>query len=81
MGAEDIVQGLGRDNSLERPLERVPGPNLIILQPLTNVTIAATSHETQVKIVHVLNNGVGLSSWVALAYQVASVFDKWWSST
>ena len=76
MGAEDIVQGLGRDNSLERPLERVPGPNLIILQPLTNVTIAATSHETQVKIVHVLNNGGGLSSWVALAYQVASVFDK-----
>ena len=75
------MQGLGRDNSLERPLERVPGPNLIILQPLTNVTIAATSHETQVKIVHVLNNGGGLSSWAALAYQVASVFDKWWSST
>ena len=73
MGAEDIVQGLGRDNSLERPLERVPGPNLIILQPQTNVTIVGTSHETQMKIV--LNNGGGLSSWVALAYQVASVFD------
>ena len=81
MGVEDIVQGLGRDNSLERPRERVPGPNLIILQPLTNVTIVVTSHETQVKIVHVLNNGDGLSSWVALAYQVASVFDKWWSPT
>ena len=75
MGAEDIVQGLGRDNSLERPLERVPGPNLIILQPQTNVTIVGTSHETEVKIVHVLNNGVGLISWVALAYQVASEFD------
>ena len=75
------MQGLGRDNSLERPLERVPGPNLIILQPQTNVTIVGTSHETEVKIVHILNNGVGLISWVALAYQVASVFDKWWSST
>ena len=53
---EDIVQGLGRDNSLERPLERVPGPNLIILQHLTNVTIVATSHETQVKIVHGLSS-------------------------
>ena len=69
------MQGLGRDNSLERPLERVPGPNLIILQPQTNVTIVGTSHETEVKIVHILNNGVGLISWVALAYQVASVFD------
>ena len=39
MGVEDIVQGLGRDNSLERPLERVPGPNLIILQHPANATI------------------------------------------
>ena len=60
MGAEDIVQGLGRDNSLERPLERVPGPNLIILQIYTNVTIVGTSHETQVKIVLVLNNAMVL---------------------
>ena len=32
---------------------------------------------------HVLNNGVGLSSWVALAFQiqVVPVLDKWWSST
>ena len=54
------MQGLGRDNSLERPRERVPGPNLIILQHPANVTIVGTSYETQVKIVHVLNNGVGL---------------------
>ena len=39
MGVEDIVQGLGRDNSLERPRERVPGPNLIILQHPANATI------------------------------------------
>ena len=75
------MQGLGRDNSLERPLERVPGPNLIILQHPANATMVGTSYETQVKIVHVLNNGVGLSSWVALAFQVVPVLDKWWSST
>ena len=69
------MQGLGRDNSLEGPLERVPGPNLIILQLLTNVSIVGTSQETQVSPEQC--NGVGLSSWVALlAYQVALVFDK-----
>ena len=53
----------------------------VMLPCLTNVTIVGTSHKKKVKIVLALNNGVGLSSWVALAYQVALVFDKWWSST